>query len=202
MSTGFIYGNRRNSLSKASGMYVREALANTCKYGTTYKEDFKENVEVPKAIDLFEQRFDELKDKAYPNRFSTYFRLTSDNDIKHALMNYGPVVFAMRWRKGIYVDNGNIMHVDQKAKATGGHCMIIYGWTEEGWKIQNSWGSSWGKNGYAILPFNVKKSEAWGVTDEVTGENPDIVKPVYNTTFARFIAKIINWIMNLFRKDK
>ena len=32
MSVGFIYGNRRNSVNKSSGMYVREALSNTCKY--------------------------------------------------------------------------------------------------------------------------------------------------------------------------
>jgi hypothetical protein len=95
MSTGFIYGNRRGSLNKSSGMFVREALANTCKYGTTTQQDFIENVEVPAAINLFEARFDKLKDKAFPNRFSTYFRLTSDADIKYALMHYGPVVFAM-----------------------------------------------------------------------------------------------------------
>ena len=127
MSTGFIYGNRRGSLNKSSGMFVREALANTCKYGTVIKSDFKENVEVPKAITLFEERFDELKDRAFPNRFSTYFRLRSDVDIKYALMNYGPVVFAMTWRQGMYVDNGGILHVDPTRKADGGHCMIIYG---------------------------------------------------------------------------
>ena len=95
MSTGFIYGNRRNSIIKSSGMFVREALRNTCKYGNVYKDDFKENVEVPEAIDLFEARFDKLKDKAYPNRISTYFRLRSHEDIKRSLMEYGPVVFAM-----------------------------------------------------------------------------------------------------------
>ena len=201
MSTGFIYGNRRNSLSKASGMYIREALSNTCKYGTTTKKDFSENVEVPKAISLFEERFDELKDKAFPNRISTYFRLSSDADIKHALMNYGPVVFAMTWREGIEVDNGGVLHVDPTRKASGGHCMIIYGWSEEGWKIQNSWGTWWGKQGYATLPFNVKKTEAWGVTDEVINGEGDIKKP-FNTTFMRWLAKVFNWIIRLFKKGK
>lgn len=95
MSVGFIYGNRRNSTNKSSGMYVREALANACKYGDVYQEDFPENEEVPNAINLFEQRFNSLKDKARPNRFSTYFRLTTAEEIKYAIMNYGPVVFAM-----------------------------------------------------------------------------------------------------------
>lgn len=199
MSTGFIYGNRRNSLNKSSGMFIREALSNTCKYGTTTKKEFFENAEVPKAINLFEERFEELKDKAFPNRLSTYFRLISDADIKHALMNYGPVVFAMTWREGIHVDSKGILQVDPTRKATGGHCMIIYGWTKEGWKIQNSWGVKWGNKGYAILPFDAKKSEAWGVTDEVVNGEGDIKKP-FNTTFMRWIAKIFNWIVNLFKK--
>lgn len=199
MSTGFIYGNRRNSLNKSSGMFIREALSNTCKYGTTTQKEFFENAEVPKAINLFEERFEELKDKAFPNRLSTYFRLISDAGIKHALMNYGPVVFAMTWREGIHVDSKGILQVDPTRKATGGHCMIIYGWTKDGWKIQNSWGVKWGNKGYAILPFDAKKSEAWGVTDEVVNGEGDIKKP-FNTTFMRWIAKIFNWIVNLFKK--
>jgi len=202
MSTGFIYGNRRNSASKSEGMYIREALNNMCKYGNVFKEDFKENKEVPEAIDLFEERFDSLKEKAYPNRFSTYFRLNSIEDIKYALYNYGPVVFGMTWRDGISVDKNGIMQVDEKAKKSGGHCMLIYGWNEKGWLIQNSWGSGWGKGGRAILPFDIKLSEVWGITDEVTSENPDIVKPAYNTTFKRFIAKLLNFFANLFRKGK
>ena len=94
-STGFIYGNRRNSLNKGSGMYVREALHNTCKYGDVLLKDFNENKEVPEVIQLFEERFEQLKDKAYPNRISTYFRLKTEEDIKYALLHYGPVIFAM-----------------------------------------------------------------------------------------------------------
>ena len=200
VSIGFIYGNRRNSISKSSGMYVREALHNVCKYGDVFLADFKENKEVPDAINLFEERFDSLKEKAFPNRFSTYFRLNSDDDIKYALMNYGPVVFAMTWYKDINVKDGVITTEQKKDKADGGHCMVIYGWNEKGWLIQNSWGSFWGKSGKAILPFNIKKSEAWGITDEVSGENPDIVKPVFNTTFLKFITKVLNWFGNLFRR--
>jgi len=200
MSTGFIYGNRRNSLNKDAGMYVREALANTAKYGDTYKSDFSENVEVPKAITLFEDRFDSLKGKAYPNRISTYFRVTSDEDIKRALMKYGPVVFAMNWYKNTKVDANGIMQVDTSSGVSGGHCMLIYGWNKDGWKIQNSWGVTWGKSGRAILPYDVKKSEAWGVTDTIVGEKEDIVVPDFNSVLGKIIAKILNFIINLFKK--
>ncbi len=201
-STGFIYGNRRNSVNKKSGMYVREALHNMCKYGTPFNEYFDENVEVPEAIQLFEERFEEMKDRAFPNRISTYFRLTSDADIKRALMNYGPVVFAMDWREDSSVDSEGVLRVNPKAKKEGGHCMIIYGWNEKGWLIQNSWGIFWGDNGCAILPYDVKKTEAWGITDEVIDETDKDIKRPYNTTFLKWIAKIFNWFLNLFRRKK
>lgn len=142
MSVGFIYGNRRNSLNKSSGMFVREALSNMCKFGTCYYEDFPYNKEVPTMINLFEENFDKLKDKAYPNRFSTYFRLYTDDDIKQALMNYGPVIFAMNWYSDIRVDTKGIISTNEDKKdIRGGHCMVIYGWNKDGWKIMNSWGT-------------------------------------------------------------
>ena len=202
MSTGFIYGNRRNSLSKTSGMYTREALSNLCKYGDVYYEDFPENTETPKAITIFEQRFDKLKEKAYPNRISTYFRVYSDNDIKQSLMNYGPVVFSMNWYSDIKVKDGIISTSENKKDIEGGHCMVIYGWNKDGWKIMNSWGMMWGSCGTAILPFEIKKNEAWGVTDEVTGENLDIKKPIFNTTILRLFAKVVNWFANLFKSKR
>lgn len=204
MSVGFIYGNRRNTTHKGTGMYLRNALSNACKYGDVLKADypFTDNVEVPEAITSFENCFEALKTIAYPNRFSTYFRVKSIDDIKYALINYGPVVFAVDWRADAYVDEGGILHLDVKKKKVGGHCMIIYGWNEKGWLIQNSWGTYWGKAGRAILPFDTKLAEAWGVTDEVTSATPDIKKPFYNTTFFRWVAKVINWFANLFKKKK
>lgn len=196
-SVGFIYGNRRNSTHKGAGMYLREALQNVCEYGDCFAFDFSENKEVPKAINLFEERFESLKEKAYPNRFSTYFRTDSEEDIKYALMNYGPVMFVMAWYKDLKVKNGVIITAQNKKDYDGRHCMVIYGWNKDGWFIQNSWGSLWGKKGRAVLPYDVKIDEAWGVTDEVSGENKDIIKP---NRFKKFVAKAINWLINLFRR--
>ena len=201
LSTGFVYGNRRNSLNKKSGMYVREALRNMCKCGTPYYGFFWENIEVPQAIELFERRYDDILEYALPNRFSTYFRLFSDDDIKLALMNYGPVVFAMNWHDNDYVDEHGILRVDTKSKKVGGHCMMIYGWNKDGWLIQNSWGTHWGNQGCAILPYSTKKTEAWGITDEIIDGSEEIKKP-YNTTFLRWLAKVFNWIINLFRRKQ
>lgn len=198
LSVGFIYGNRRNSLSKSSGMYIREALSNLRKHGDVFYNDFKENKEVPEIISLFESRFADLEEKAYPNRITKYFRISTDEEIKYTLMNYGPVVFAMTWYSDIIVnDQGVITTKQDPTKSRGGHCMVIYGWNEDGWLIMNSWGTGWGKKGCAVLPYDIKKREVWGVSDEVSGDaRNDVKKP----KIPNWLAKIINWICNLFKK--
>ena len=39
------------------------------------------------------------------------------------------------------------------ARARGGHAFAIVGYNQIGFLIQNSWGSEWGKGGYATLPY-------------------------------------------------
>ena len=61
MSTGYIYGNRRDSVWEKEGMITRDALKSLTKYGDVPREQFCENVEVPEAIKLFEERFVQSK---------------------------------------------------------------------------------------------------------------------------------------------
>jgi hypothetical protein len=166
MSTGYIYGNR--SSYTGSGMYVSEALYNTVKYGDVPNTLFSSNAEVPKAIEEFEKVAFELAPDAFPNRFSSYFRLYTEQAVKVNLIQNGPVVFAMPWYNDIYVKDGVMQHDPTKTTIAGHHCMVIYGWNEIGWKIQNSWGTYWGNSGKAILPYEIPFSEAYGVIDEIS----------------------------------
>ena len=163
MSVGYIYGNRSNTAHTGIGMVTRDAIAVTCDCGDCVNTLFPYNEEVPGIIDRFEKSFSSLLPKAYPNRFTSYHRLSGDTDIKASLMQNGPVVFAMSWHDGNMVDKLGILH--EAGEKTGGHCMVIYGWCPDGWRIQNSWGTGWGKEGRAILPYDVYKNEAWGIVD-------------------------------------
>jgi hypothetical protein len=40
------------------------------------------------------------------------------------------------------------------SKAMGGHAFCIVGYNDVGFLIQNSWGSQWGKGGFATLPYD------------------------------------------------
>lgn len=197
MSVGYIYGNRTGTTWFGSGMYTRDAVATTCKYGDVLKNKFPYNEEVPEIIDKFNAIELELFDEGTPNRFSTYYKLKTANEIKSALIKHGPVVFAINWYEDIKVVNG-IMQTNKVGDA-GGHCMVIYGWNKDGWLIQNSWGSRWGKNGRAVMPYTFKIKEAYGITDTIIDDTKEIKKP-FSSTIGSIFAKIVNWILNLFKK--
>ena len=196
MSTNYIYGNRTDMNYDGQGMYTRKAIANTCKYGDVVLSDFPGNTEVPDVIEDFEEKKWSLYDKGTPYRFSSYYSVKSQNEIKTALMQNGPVIFAIPWYDDIKVVDG-VITTSQRGDA-GGHCMVIYGWNKDGWKILNSWGSNWGNKGTAILPYDIKIKEAYGIVDNIIND-VEVDKP-YSSKIGAFIAKIFNWILNLFNK--
>ncbi|WP_197534916.1 C1 family peptidase [Symmachiella dynata] len=65
----------------------------------------------------------------------------------------GPVT-----RSITYVENGNLRTrefpvITRQGRADSGHAVAIVGYTADGFVIQNSWGTSWGVNGFALLPY-------------------------------------------------
>lgn len=166
MSVGYIYGNRTNTDYKDVGMIVRSALAVSCEYGDVINTFFPYNEEVPSIISKFEVSMCGLFAKGYPHRISSYYRCNNEKEIKTALTKKSPVIMVMNWYTDIEVIDGVIK--TNGGQYFGGHCMVIYGWNEQGWKIQNSWGTEWGNNGRAILPYDVFIREAWGVVDEIS----------------------------------
>lgn len=205
MSTGYIYGNRMFSTHKGSGMYTRDALKTMTKYGDVPYEYFPDNVEVPYAIELFEQKVEEIEHLGYNFKFKAYYKLTDEKAIKTHLLSGNPVVMAMPWYDDIKIVDGVMVTKQVKTKKTGGHCMVIVGWNETGWVVQNSWGTLWGNKGRFILPYNVVIRETWGPTDAEPGDEITIKKP-FSTPCGRFLATIINkvisWVYNLTHKNK
>lgn len=47
----------------------------------------------------------------------------------------------------------------------GGHAIALVGWNKKGFILRNSWGSSWGDNGYTVAPFMDfnKFTEVWTI---------------------------------------
>lgn len=204
MSTAYIYGNRRNSSWKKEGMRVRDALKNACEYGDVPIEYMPKNMEIPDAITQFENCAKKLINVGKVNRIKKFFKITSESAMKKCLMSYGPILVIIKWYSNNYVDGRNILNITNNKKYYDGqHCMVCYGWNEEGWKIQNSWGLGWAKMGRTILPFNSNFVEVWGLVDEenIKEEDLELIKP-YNTQASQLLAKGINSIINFILKKE
>ena len=194
MSTGYIYGNRLFTTHKGSGMYLRDALKTMTKFGDVPYEYFPDNVEVPYAIELFEQKVEEIEPLGYNFKFKAYYKLTTEKDIKTHLLSGNPVIMAMPWYDDIKIVNGVMSTRCVKTAKTGGHCMVIYGWNDIGWKVQNSWGSYWGDKGHVVIPYEVPFNEVWGIKDAASTSSLVVKKP-FSTEFGAKIAKFLNRIV-------
>jgi hypothetical protein len=195
-STEFIYGYRPFGYYVGEGMYIRDALKTLREVGDCPLADLRGNNMCQRAMEAVDSKLEELKDKAYPHRISTYAKVSTVDEIKQALMTFGYVVVSMPWYTNYKLNNG--VYTYSSDLISGYHCVTIYGWDERGWLVHNSWGKFWGKNGKFVVPFDFKWREAWAVTDEIKGEG-DIIRPEDNW-FIKIFGKLINKVVNFFRK--
>lgn len=97
------------------------------------------------------------------------FQRIGRNESTYALSiyNHGPATIFMWVPDEFYYYSSGVMDIPYAecfAKRTGGHAVIIVGWTADYWIAKNSWGTSWGEQGF----FRFKKNQNWcGVTEEV-----------------------------------
>jgi C1A family cysteine protease len=184
-------------------MILRDALASVCANGDVPKDLFPYNEEVNAIYDRhYNEVTTEMKAIGKENRLTSYYRVTTENDIKTALSAGSPVVISVRWYKDIKVINGVITTSKLEDSNTGNHCILIYGWNKQGWKILNSWGTGWGNQGTAILPYEIPIREAWGVCDNYNNVNAyglDIKKP-FSSALGKLLAKCLNLIYNFLKK--
>ena len=110
-----------------------------------------------------------------------------------------PIVMAIKWYSDIRVKDGIL--TTSKSNYAGGHCMLIYGWNEQGWKVLNSHGKYWGEKGKCILPYDYKLEEAWGIIDTIEGTKIDIKKP-FSSQLGKAIALFLNSLWKLFSSNK
>ena len=101
--------------------------------------------------------------------FDSWHRiLCSDIDaIKTAIMTYGPVDAAVyataafqAYSSGIYEDSNTDCDGVPCYYTTANHAIALVGWNDNGnpetdgyWILRNSWGSSWGENGYMRIKY-------------------------------------------------
>ena len=195
LSTNFIYGMQGVAFGRLeSGMYLRDACKIIKEYGDPTENTINGNTEQPKCTENLKSELnDDIYKEARIFRVSSYAKCETPQAIKHALMNYGPVLGSIRWYKD-YKFKDKVINFD-KTSTYSHHAIMICGWTKKGWLCQNSWGRRWNKDGYFIYPFTEEFRETWSFVDAT---NSDVVRPVNNRLFNCFY-KFINYIINLFK---
>ena len=80
-------------------------------------------------------------------KIRAYAKVNSSSHLKSALMLNGPCPIAMPVR------SYNSKFWEGK-EVLGYHCVVVTGFNDKGFEIRNSWGKSWGKNGYTHISYN------------------------------------------------
>lgn len=202
MSTDFIYGAQYEMFGlKTRGMYLRDACKIAARLGDCCHATCPTNTEMPRAIQKFEAVSDDNKAVARKARILKYVGVSTENEIREALLAGTPILFAINWPKHYDLDVNFVLKQTQSGYS-GGHGMVIYGWDQHGWRVQNSWGDWWGNDGHFRLPYDYKIREAWAIVDDknicILHTTP--APPAYKIKFWDLLRKMISIFQNWFSK--
>jgi len=82
----------------------------------------------------------------------------SEGAIKSVLASGLPIVFGITvydsFESDAVAESGTVPMPKKTEKSLGGHAILMVGYTKTRFKFRNSWGSDWGKKGYATLPLD------------------------------------------------
>jgi hypothetical protein len=96
-------------------------------------------------------------------KIERYAMVRSALALKYAIYVNGPCVGALP----VYNTSIDRFWDKSKGEYLGGHAIAIIGWDEEGFIIRNSWGTSYGEKGYAMIPYKEinKFFEIWTIIE-------------------------------------
>lgn len=190
-STGFIYGYRPFGYFQGEGMYPREAIKTLQKIGDVEEDKFSHNKELPEIKRLVDENIEKLKPLADEYKIDSYARIYTIDEIKECLYNNCPVPISIPVKNNLKVGSDNV--IKNEGAIEGYHMVILYGWNEKGFLLQNSWGKDWGDEGRAILPYDYEIDSAWAISMNMN----NII--AYQTIWQK-LYKLLLSIINLFKE--
>ncbi|HMA82821.1 MAG TPA: C1 family peptidase, partial [Candidatus Thermoplasmatota archaeon] len=99
---------------------------------------------------------DEWKDYLIPIESAKYYDSTSENFVKNKVIDHGPVVTSMvAYPDFDWYDGGIYEHPGSEENQFTNHGVVIVGFNDNPgyWICKNSWGTSWGENGYFKIAY-------------------------------------------------
>ena len=139
-SEGYIYGRCRSPQGKYKGMYPDLLVEELRKKGSVPTTIYNKCYEMPEMQELLNNnphisKLDELAEKY---RLKAYVAFLGK---KYAEM-----------KEALYMHDIPLLAISRNYFG-GSHAVIIIGYTENGFIIQNSWGEKWGNKGRKEIPF-------------------------------------------------
>jgi hypothetical protein len=89
------------------------------------------------------------------NKISSYYWAFDLQTLIDTVLHLGPVVCGTNWYRGMFYPNSKGF-IRPTGSVVGGHAYVINGVDidKKMFRIKNSWGQRWGKNGFAYISFN------------------------------------------------
>jgi C1A family cysteine protease len=196
LSRLFLYWHERDlegTVSEDSGAYIRDGMRVLAEIGCAPEKDF------PYDITKFTQKpSTDAEAHAGQYRIHEYHRVTSYDDLKHALADGNPVVLGVdvyeSFESADAAMTGNIPLPASTEKYLGGHAILAVGYRTysdgvERIKFRNSWGETWGAAGYGTLTKSF--FDAGHVRDMWTGTGTNQATPT-SFTFDTALDEIVS----------
>lgn len=186
-SPEFVYGNR-----DSNEIYEGMQLRSCCKHGRDgiilYRE-LSNFCSVKQAYEAVNKSKDSYLKKAKPFAITSFYVCRSRAEVQQAIIEHKAVIIGIPVYDSFYdVGKDGIIYFDSNKDTTnyGGHAVTLTGWCRINgklyWRLLNSWGFSWGDNGYCWLPEEYPWIEdAYCIVDE----NHDITYTQYINEFYR-----------------
>jgi hypothetical protein len=102
-------------------------------------------------------------------KINSYALVNTIGGVKEALYMHGPCLISFPVFDGI---NGQFWKATSPdIPCRGGHCVLIVGYTKDGFILRNSWGSTWNGDGTVIYPF-ADFGMHWEIWTSVDSDSP------------------------------
>lgn len=172
-----------------SGCYLRDSLKCVNKYGASLESQFPYLLPGQISSDYAQSPPPSVYKSALSYKVSQYLSVPSLNtqqsldNLKAMLANGTAFVGGILCYSNFFNDVNGAIPIPT-GQVIGGHAVLFVGYDDSKsmFKFKNSWGTSWGDNGYGYLPYKYFTTgnvvEAWTVLQEIfNGSLINVVMP-------------------------
>ncbi len=164
MSPQYIY-NQRDGYPSSSGMNFREAF-DIVKAGGVVPESYYPYGSTKSITSA-------MRTVAKNYKIDSYASIRSIEALKDAIYNNGPAIIGVP----CYDSDARMWHPKSSSdRIEGYHAMTVVGYTTQGFKIRNSWGTSWNGDGHTFLSNgDFDEADSWWTS--IDGDSGGDVDP-------------------------